>query len=98
MTMLILVFRRFSCSSLACVLYLFVEMPEYYGCCGQFLWPSGDPPEDCEVSWSPSFEELSRTSHHRVSMRALVSWSASLLYRFCFVLKQQTLHYLCTPM
>jgi hypothetical protein len=33
--------------------YLCAEMPEYYGCCGKFVWPSGDPPEDWEVSWEP---------------------------------------------
>jgi hypothetical protein len=29
---------------------LVVEMPEYCGCCGKFVWPSDDPPEDWEVS------------------------------------------------
>jgi hypothetical protein len=28
-------------------------MPEYYGCYGKFVRPSGDPPEDWEVSWEP---------------------------------------------
>jgi hypothetical protein len=33
--------------------FLVAEMPEYCGCCGKFVSPSGDPPEDWEVSWGP---------------------------------------------
>jgi hypothetical protein len=40
----------FSCSGFACELYLCAEMPEYYDCCGKFVWPNGDPPEDWEVN------------------------------------------------
>jgi hypothetical protein len=29
--------KSFSCSSPACGSYLFVEMPEYCGCCGKFV-------------------------------------------------------------
>jgi hypothetical protein len=47
------VLLSFSCSSFACGLFLFAEMPEYYSCCGKFVWPSGNPPEDWEVSWEP---------------------------------------------
>jgi hypothetical protein len=32
---------------------LVVEMSEYCGCCGKFVWPNGDPLEDWEVSWGP---------------------------------------------
>jgi hypothetical protein len=34
-------------------IFLVAEMPEYCGCCGKFVWPNGDPPEDWEVSWEP---------------------------------------------
>jgi hypothetical protein len=30
---------------------LIAEISEYYGCCGKFVWPSGDPPEDWKVNW-----------------------------------------------
>jgi hypothetical protein len=46
-----------SCRALvaqALLVDLFVaKMLEYCGCCGKFVWPSGDPPEDWEVSWGP---------------------------------------------
>jgi hypothetical protein len=29
---------------------LVTEMPEYCGCCGKFVWPNGNPPEDWKVS------------------------------------------------
>jgi hypothetical protein len=32
---------------------LVVEMPEYCRCCGKFVWPNGDPLENCEVIWEP---------------------------------------------
>jgi hypothetical protein len=31
-------------------LFFIVEMSEYCGCCGKFMWPSGDPPEYWKVS------------------------------------------------
>jgi hypothetical protein len=40
-------------------------MPEYYRSYDKFVWPSGDPPEDWEVSWGPSSEERLRTPHLR---------------------------------
>jgi hypothetical protein len=49
----VLVLLSFSYSSLACGLYLCVEMSEYYDCCGKFVWPSGDLSEDWDVSWEP---------------------------------------------
>jgi hypothetical protein len=36
---------------------LVTEMPEYCECCGQFVWPSGDPLKDWEVSWGPELIE-----------------------------------------
>jgi hypothetical protein len=45
--------------------HLVAEMPEYCGCCGKFVWPSGDASEDWEVSWGLNSEELSRTLHLR---------------------------------
>jgi hypothetical protein len=32
---------------------LVAELPEYCGCCGKFVCPNGDPPEDWKVSWGP---------------------------------------------
>jgi hypothetical protein len=49
---------------------LVAEMPEYYECCG-FVWPSGDPLDDWEVSWGPSAEELSRASYLRARCGSL---------------------------
>jgi hypothetical protein len=34
-------------------IFFVAEIPEYYGCCGKFVGPSGDPLEDWEVSWEP---------------------------------------------
>jgi hypothetical protein len=44
------VLLSFSCSSLAYGSFLFAEMSEYCDCCDKFVWPSGDPTEDWEVS------------------------------------------------
>jgi hypothetical protein len=27
-------------------------MPEYYRCCGKFMWPNGEP-VDLDVTWNP---------------------------------------------
>jgi hypothetical protein len=43
----------FSCSSFACESYLCVEMPEYCGCCGKFVWRNSEP-EDWELTWEPT--------------------------------------------
>jgi hypothetical protein len=29
------------------------EMPEFYGCCGKFVWPNGES-NDWEVTWELS--------------------------------------------
>jgi hypothetical protein len=42
---------------------LCAEMSKYCGCCGKFVWPNGDPPEDWEVSWEP---KLSRARGLRI--------------------------------
>jgi hypothetical protein len=35
-----------------CLWIFFVaKMPEYCECCGKFVWPSGEPPKDWEVTW-----------------------------------------------
>jgi hypothetical protein len=28
-------------------------MAEFYGCCGKFVWPNGEP-EDWDVTWEPA--------------------------------------------
>jgi hypothetical protein len=44
---------------------LLTEMPEYCGCCGRFVWPSGDHQRTGKLAGGPSSEEPSRTSHLR---------------------------------
>jgi hypothetical protein len=40
-------------------------MSEYCGCCGKFVWPSGDPPKAGKSVGGPSSEERSRTPYFR---------------------------------
>jgi hypothetical protein len=65
----------FSCSSLACgSFFLFAKMPKYCDCCGKFVWPS-DNLRTGKSDGSPSFEEMSRTSHLR-------AWCGPLYHRY----------------
>jgi hypothetical protein len=48
-----LLLLSFSCSDFAHGFNLCADMPEYYDCCGSWVWPSGEP-EDWEETWEPA--------------------------------------------
>jgi hypothetical protein len=60
-------------------------MSEFCGCCDKFVLTNGEP-EDCEVTWEPTLWATAEDFASYGSMRARVSSSVSILYRFCYVL------------
>jgi hypothetical protein len=83
------VLLSFSCSGFSCGFQLCVEMPEYYDCCGKWVWPSSDP-EDWEDTWEPApwaaAEDIASSGRCGLSYRrVIVFW-----FRFRYVLNSNT--------
>jgi hypothetical protein len=47
------VLLSFSCSGLLVFVNVCAELPEFYDCCGKWVWPSGEP-EVWEETWEPA--------------------------------------------
>jgi hypothetical protein len=66
---------------------LCVEMPEFYDCCGKWVWPSGEP-EVWEETWVPALWAAVEDLHHRADAgpcRGIIFW-----FRFRYVLNSNT--------
>jgi hypothetical protein len=51
-TLLGSVLLSFSCSGFAYGFHLCADMPKYCDCCGNWVWPNGEP-ENWEDTWEP---------------------------------------------